>query len=399
MPGEKPSYINVDELMPQVSLEQMASFYGITLPELKRIGHETRSACFINCGKQTETGDRAMAIQEGHPAKQWHCHQYECHKSGNLISLIDMVKPGDSMNGRPRGPRFKAIATDLQQMIQGRAPEVSNPSATPPTPAPPPETPRNLPLKDSPNERARTLTELDSKFVVDPKDMPPMVSAYYRRRPFLSLEVSRSWRIGYLPRDTGEDKSGGTLRGQIVYPYLDEAGDVLCWFGRDPLYEEKQQVWLAGGKQAKEPEKFHFVKGFQRGLELWGQEHLKDEANQAIMKQLGLIVVEGPNDVVRLATLGIPSVALCSNIVTESQAEKLAQYAKQYGNGIIKLMLDNDEPGEMGMKQSLPILARYAPVKLMWSRDMHQGQFKDRQPEGISNDDWAFLSMFAGEAT
>lgn len=393
MPTEKAPYINVDDLMTQVSLDQVASFYGLTLPELKRIGHETRTACFLNCGKQSETGNRALAIQEGHPAKQWHCHQYECHKSGNLISLMDMVKPGDSMLGRPRGQRFKGIAADLKEMAMGRTTEESALPASPGTPPTlPPEPVRNIPLKDSPNERARILTELDSKFVADPKEMPPKVSAYFRRRPFLSLEVSRSWRIGYLPRDTGEDKSGGTLRGQIVYPYLNEAGDVLCWFGRDPLYEEKQQAWLAGGKQAKEPEKFHFVKGFKRGLELWGQERLKDEAHHVIMKQLGLIVVEGPNDVIRLATLGMPSVAVCSNIVTESQAEKLAQYAKQHGNGIIKLMLDNDEAGRIGMNQSLPMLARYAPVKLMWSRETHHGRFNERQPETLTYEEWQVVS-------
>lgn len=392
MPGEKPSYINVDELMPQVSLEQVASFYGLTLPELKRIGHETRTACFLNCGKLSETGDRALAIQEGHPAKQWHCHQYECHKSGNLISLMDMVKPGDSMRGRPRGERFKAIATDLKEMAQGRTTEESNPLTTSAAPSPPPESPRNLALKDSPNERARTLTELDSKFVVNPQDMPPKVSAYFRRRPFLSLEVCRSWRVGYLPRDTGDDKSGGTLRGQIVYPYLDETGDVLCWFGRDPLYEEKQQAWLAGGKQTKEPEKFHFVKGFQRGLELWGQNHLKEEVHQTILKHLGVILVEGPNDVIRLATLGVPAVALCSNHVTESQAEKASLYAQHFGNGIINLMLDNDEPGEIGMKQALPMLAKFAPVRLIWSQDMYHGKFNDRQPESLKLEEWEELS-------
>jgi hypothetical protein len=60
---------------------------------------------------------------------------------------------------------------------------------------------------------------------------------------------------------------------------------------------------------------------------------LKETTNQDIMKQLGLIVVEGPNDVIRLATLGISSVALCSNVVAESQANKVAQFARQFGNG------------------------------------------------------------------
>ncbi|MFO0814123.1 MAG: toprim domain-containing protein [Gemmatales bacterium] len=377
--------------MPKVSLEQISSYYGMTLPELKRIGQETRTACFLHCGKQSKSGDRALAIQEQHPAKQWHCHQYECHRSGNLVSLLDLVKPGDHMNGRPRGERFKAIAHDLQEMAEGRSTEASGPPATPQIPPPPPTPPRNLPLKDSPNERARTLTELDTKLLVDPKDMPPKVSAYFRRRPFLSLEACRSFRLGYLPRDTGEDKSGGTLRGHIVYPYLDEQGEVLCWFGRDPAFEEKQAIWIAGDKTGKEPEKFHFVKGFMKGLEVWGQERLKEEANRTVIQQIGLVTVEGPNDVINLASLGIPSIAICSNIVTEAQAEKIAHLARTYGNGIISLMLDNDEAGDNGMRRSLPLLAAAAPTRLLWSRDSQQEQFVDRQPESITREEWHLL--------
>ena len=64
MASEKKSFINVDELMPQVSLEQAASFYGATLPELHRLGSETRAKCFLNCGRTQETGDRVLAIQD-----------------------------------------------------------------------------------------------------------------------------------------------------------------------------------------------------------------------------------------------------------------------------------------------------------------------------------------------
>ncbi len=388
---EKSRYINVDELMPKVSLEQIGAFYGMKLPELKRIGQETRTACFLHCGKRSDTGDRALAVQEQHPAKQWHCHQYECHRSGNLVSLLDLVKPGDSMNGRPRGERFKAIAKDLQEMAEGRVTEESNLPSTPQVPPAPPEPPRNIPLKESPNERARMLTELDSKFIIDPKDMPPKVSAYFRRRPFLSLEACRSFRMGYLPRDTGEDKSGGTLRSHIVYPYLDEQGEVLCWFGRDPAYEEKQAIWIAGDKNGKEPEKFHFVKGFMKGLELWGQDRLKEDAHRAVIQQIGLVTVEGPNDVINLASLGIPSIAICSNMVTEAQAEKIAHLARSYGNGIISLMLDNDEAGDHGMRRSLPLLAAVAPTRLLWSRDSLQKRFADRQPESITREEWDLL--------
>src|SRR5271154_651503 len=72
---EKKAFINVDELMLRITLQQAATFYGIALPELKRIGSETRTSCFLNCGKEKETGDRALAIQEGDPSRKWKCHQ------------------------------------------------------------------------------------------------------------------------------------------------------------------------------------------------------------------------------------------------------------------------------------------------------------------------------------
>lgn len=62
MASEKKSFINVDELMPQVRLEQAAAYYGAELPELHRLGSETRSRCFLACGRTQETGDRVLAV-------------------------------------------------------------------------------------------------------------------------------------------------------------------------------------------------------------------------------------------------------------------------------------------------------------------------------------------------
>ena len=59
----KKPFVNVDELMPQISLEQAVAFYGLLLPEVHRVGAETRTACFLTCGKAKETGDRALAIR------------------------------------------------------------------------------------------------------------------------------------------------------------------------------------------------------------------------------------------------------------------------------------------------------------------------------------------------
>src|SRR4051794_29151997 len=121
-PERKSSFINVDELLPQVSLEDVARHYGIVLPELHRVGSETRARCFLQCGRSGDTGDRALAIQESDAAKKWKCHQYSCGKGGNLVSLCDLLKPGANAGGRPRGERFKEIAADLRAIVEGVGP-------------------------------------------------------------------------------------------------------------------------------------------------------------------------------------------------------------------------------------------------------------------------------------
>ena len=119
MPERKSSFIKVDELLPEVSLEQAANFYGVTLPEMRRVGDEIRMRCFLACGRSEETGDRAIAVQVENPVKPWKCHVYECQKGGNLIGLCDLMAPGSNAGGKPRGERFKQIAADLVAMTRG----------------------------------------------------------------------------------------------------------------------------------------------------------------------------------------------------------------------------------------------------------------------------------------
>ncbi len=64
-----------------------------------------------------------------------------------------------------------------------------------------------------------------------------------------------------------------------VYCYADEQGEPLAWFGRNLRYEEQHQAWIAAAKEGKEPQtkRFHFVKGFHRSIELYGQHEWNDE--------------------------------------------------------------------------------------------------------------------------
>jgi hypothetical protein len=395
MPSEKSPYVKVDELMEKVSLEQALGYYGIPLPELHRTGQETRMRCFLSCGKTAETGSRVLSIQEQHPAKRWACHEYGCGKNGNLVGLCDLMKPGENAGGRPRDERFRAIALDLQAMAGGVTPSKPLSVAPPPVKRAEAATPEgNVPLASSPNERARVLVTLDAKFTIELPSMPPAVSAYLRRRPFLTPEVLRAWRVGYLPRDAGGDTSGGTMRGKIVYPYHSADGELLTWFGRDPDFEAKHRQWEATDRSGREPEKFHFVKGFHRGLELYGQERVREPAGAEVLARLGLVIVEGPNDVIRLSTLGVPAVGLCSNKITREQAAKAADLASHLAGGVVTVFLDCDTEGESGMKQALGYLAQLVPVRLAWTSGMHGGQFKGRQPESLTPEEWAEIAAF-----
>ena len=396
MTPQRSGYIDVDALQPEITLEQAAAYYDVPLPELHRVGNEVRCACFLNCGKPGPTGDRSLAINLDHPAKQWKCYHGGCGKSGNLMSLCDFMKPGENHGGRPRGRRFKAIAADLQTMVTGEAVEV-------PQPSPPSERASesdakpavNVPLKDSDNERARALMSLNEQFLVEVGEgMNAHAAAYLRKRPFLTPEVCRKWRIGYLPQD-----AKSLLRGKIVYPILSVEGDVLTWFGRDPQFERKHLKWTSSGEGGREPAKASFVKGFQRGLELFGQQkqRLREPGYREALKEFGLIVVEGPNDVIRLDTLGVPAVGLCANTITAEQAVKVTTWSKQLAGGRVTLLFDCDGEGDEGAKQALWELGQHGRVQLAWSSRSHGGKFKGREPESLAKEEWGEIAQELGD--
>lgn len=153
--------------------------------------------------------------------------------------------------------------------------------------------------------------------------------------------------------------------------------------------DEAATVPVAGPTAVdREPGKFHFVKGFYRSIELFGQHALRQDGVREKIQGLGLLLVEGPNDVIRLDTLGVPAVALCSNRISREQAEKVARLAREFAGGSVTIFLDCDPEGEEGMKQCLGYPAQLIPVRLAWTSKMYDGSFKDRQPEQILKSEW-----------
>ena len=100
---------------------------------------------------------------------------------------------------------------------------------------------------------------------------------------------------------------------------------------------------------------------------------------------------------IRLDTLGVPAVALCSNTITREQALKTAALAKELGSGVVTIFLDCDDEGLNGMKQCLGYLAQLTPVRLAWTERMFGGKFKGKQPESLTIQDWQEIAAFLQE--
>ncbi len=173
-------------------------------------------------------------------------------------------------------------------------------------------------------------------------------------------------------------------RGLMVYTHHNEQGEPLSYSARDPLYEEKQQAWLRQGnpKAPRKPIKHKYVKGYGRGLELYGQRsRLENPQLQQSLDEHGLLIVEGANDVMALDSIGLAAVGLCSNRATERQIEKITRFAAAAAGGRVTLLPDNDEEGEAGFKELLWSLAeRGLDVRLAWSRRKEAGRYNGQQP-------------------
>lgn len=384
-PRQTGGYIDVDRLQRELAgsddaLERIAAFYNVSLPELHKRQNETRMACIFACDKNHETGDRALAVKTKTDGVIFRCFQYGCTVRGNLLHLMHWLKHDrEPTGGSLKGQEFKEIATDLQAVVEGHLPDTETRS----TPERlhddvNDETLINVPLKDSDNERARELVNLDEQFITNVAQMSPKAAAYVRQRPFLTPEMMQKFRCGYLP-----NSAKGLLRGQFVYGYSDAEGNILTWFGRNLNYEEQFKKWQRSGDSSREPAKFKFVKGFNRGQELFGLPQFNEVATPEQIRQTGIVLVEGSNDVINLHRLGVPALAVCSNTVTVTQVTMLAEMANSVPGGYVSVMFDLDAEGENGAKQAVLELAQHCRVTLAWTRDTSDGQYKGQQPESL----------------
>lgn len=395
MAPQKPAYLSdVDQLVERTGLSSVLTHFGKQPPD-KSAG-EHRMPCVFN-ESCSDSSYGTLTVNVSDTAKRIYCHS--CGVRGNLLVLIHGLQTGRApTGGKLRGQEFKDAVQTLRT-VAGESPESASARSARPerpvtkTPEPDMTVEPNVPLKDAENERARRLVNLHESGIVDPGEMSPAAGRYFRSRPYLTPEMCEKWNVAWLP-----SSAKGTLRGRVIYGIDSEGGDVLAWVGRDPDYDAKRQQWLKANKSGTEPIKHRFPtqKMFRKGLELYGQQarRLQEPEYAERIREIGLLVVEGMNDVIRLDALRQPALGVMSNRMTDAQVEKVVRWARRLAEGKVSLMLDNDEQGTEGAKETLWKLHQHEGIqpRLAWSREMFGGEFDGRQPESITEEEWEAIA-------
>lgn len=382
-------YMNdVDRLVEQTSLATVLQEYGLPLPA--EGGSEHRMNCVFNeCCSDSTYGNLTVKLND--PANRVYCHT--CGVRGNLLTLIHGLETHKPPSGdRLRGEEFKQAVARLRAIAQvssdTRAKVVT---AIAPSPIPASsktvERPVNVPLHKHEKEAARALANLHDDLIHDVGEMSPEAAQYVRHRPWMTPDILRKWGVGWIPGN------GRSLfrKNYLVYTHRNERGEIVSYSGRDLSFEEKWAKWMRNGKpEGKKPGKHRYVSGYHRGADVYGGQatRIQEEYVPKSLERIGLVVVEGMNEVLRLDASEVAAVGLGSNKATETQIRKLVRFARQAAQNRVLLLPDCDEEGERGFKELLWRLAENdVDTRLGWSSGMFERRFAGRQPESLTKDE------------
>lgn len=402
---------DVDQLIEETSLEVVLQHYGLPLPEDQ--ANEYRMNCVFD--ESCVDGKYSQLTVQRDAAKRIYCHG--CEARGNLLTLIHgLERRCLPHTGRLRGQEFKDAVAKLRELAGGVANQVQDVIGKPQSGQVSPgnsaathsaggaagtASPRkeqtaaaatNTPLRRHEKEAARSLADLYEELVVDVAEMSPEAAQYVRERRWLTAELMKEWGVGWIP---GNGRS--LFRKQyLVYTHRNERGEAVSYSGRNLSFEEKFARWLRDGRpDGKKLAKHRFVSGYHRGAELYGghatrmqQDYVKES-----LQKYGVVVAEGMNEVLRMASLDVAAVGLSSNKATDMQVQKIVRFARAAGDNRVTLFPDCDDEGEAGFQSLLWRLhEERIHAKLGWSRQMFDGQFNGRQPESISDDEWTEIA-------
>ena len=377
MNRKKPAWVDADKLIEQSHPDAVLHHFGVSLPDQVK-GNNYRIKCLVDGCESNSYGKLSIEL-----SAPYRIQCFSCGIRGNLFDLVWIAKHGKAPTGNKlRGAEFIDVRNELQYIVEGNRNEVrqvvnreqhDQASAEQIQP--------NTPLLRSENERIRSMAELWREGITDPQEMSPAASRYWRQREFFN-DLCEKWGISYLPSN-----ASGTLRGRVVYRIDSVAGQALAYAGRDPDFDARLVAWKRK-KKGNEPIKTRFPseKYFRKGLEFYGQQvdRLQEPGYSEAIRNCGIMIVEGMNDVLALDHKTHPAIGAMSNRLTDSQVEKAVRFARQT-SGKVTLMFDRNEAGQIGQQDAMARLSEYIPVLNGWIG--YEGEALE--PEELTQEEWA----------
>jgi len=154
----------------------------------------------------------------------------------------------------------------------------------------------------------------------------------YLKKRGITRDLVEKFKIGWCPLGAKVRESLERLKGRLIFPTIDEYGDVRSFSGR--MLVDKEDV--------KGSEKRWWNESYEKSFFLYGL----DAAALNIIKKNKVIIVEGQTDVIACHKYGFDiAVALMSDDLNLHQISKLLRFTNNF-----ILMLDGDEAGRESSK-------------------------------------------------
>lgn len=307
------TWVDFKQLKADVAIEQVVTHYGV---HLRRVGGtELRGRCPLPTHSSSRSRD-SFAVNIARNV--WSCRSLSCMQArggrpgGNILDFVALMQ----------GCSIRDAVLRLQNW-SGAAPERF---VLPRASRPDPVASENPPLR----------------FVLQYVDAG---HPYLASRGVMPKTV-RTFGLGLY---TGK----GLLRGRIVIPIHNAAGELIAYAGR--------------AIDGQEP-KYRFPAGFRKSLVLFSL-HRAMAANASVV-----VVVEGFFDTIAVHQAGYPVVGLMGSTLSRQQADLLATHFHR-----VVLMLDGDEAGRQGAMDIAQRLGARMSVTVISLED-------GRQPDQFSSD-------------
>jgi 5S rRNA maturation endonuclease (ribonuclease M5) len=257
------------------------------------------------------------------------------------VNIIDLARAIEGYEKSPVG--FRKAALKIQDLFLSgkafKAPEEEVKRGRPKKEETPPEEIKNLPLDFTLEKRIKP----DHPFLTSEKG--------------LDMKIIKKFGLGYCFK--------GMMAGRVVIPIHNVEGKIVAYAGRAIKKHDQETRG-----------KYLFPSGFTKSVELFNYHRVASK--NKLLREYGVIVVEGFFDAIKLTALGYPNVvALMGWSLSEIQEKLLLSLTNK-----ILLFLDNDEAGIEATEKTRQSLIHKAFIKIARYPDGEK-----TQPEDFSQDE------------